>query len=208
MTCYILYSSHGNACCVVYHVKGAYYTFLQYKEWKNKTFTQIRSVFAMQSQGQAMVYISYNLSEGNRFNSLSILPKSKWNGEKTFLPAIMSMYAELLFAKDCFDCFVALLLQQKIIRACCSPVSHSMSQLVKNKIIVQQAALRKATLFNSSLFWFCYACLTISQKEMAIKTISCIFFPKISPLVKCAVVRFVHLRDLNVKSSASPNWLQ
>lgn len=50
MTCYILSStvvSHGNACCVVYHVKEAYYTFLQYKEWKNKTFTQIRSVFAM-----------------------------------------------------------------------------------------------------------------------------------------------------------------
>lgn len=110
--------------------------------------------------------------------TLSILPKSKWNGDKTFLPAIMSTYTELLFAKDCFDCFVALLLQQKIIRACCSPVSHSMSQLVKNKIIVQQAALRKATLFNSSLFWFCYACLTISQKEMAIKTISCVFFPK------------------------------
>lgn len=97
--------------------------------------------------------------------------------------------------KICFDCFVALLLQQKIIRACCSPVSHSMSQLVKNKIIVQQAALRKATLFNSSLFCFCYACLTISQKEMAIKTISCIFFPQNYPVVKCAVVRFVHLRD-------------
>lgn len=139
------------------------------------------------------------------------MPKSKWNGDKTFLPAIMNMYAELLFVKDCFDCFVALLLQQKIIRACCSPVSHSMSQLVKNKILVQQAALRKATLFNSSLFWFCYACLTISQKEMAIKTISCVlfcFFSKIIPLVKCGVVWFVHLRDLNVKSSGSPNWLQ
>lgn len=127
------------------------------------------------------------------------MPKSKWNGDKTFLPAIMSMYAGLLFVKDCFDCFVALLLQQKIIRACCSPVSHSMSQLVKNKILVQQAALRKATLFNSSLFWFCYACLIISQKEMAIKTISCVLF--------CFFAWMVFLwRLLVILKSVSGDW--
>lgn len=145
--------------------QGQTMDYTKHNLWKNQglQFWKVKiAVLATQMKdGSLLIYCTFTHSHSWTTKPNRMLPDANHTRDRwKKLLLITALYAKLPLRTACFY-YLPATLQEKIIRACFSPVPHSMSQLVKNKIILQLAALWKLPLFNLSLFHFCLMMLVL-----------------------------------------------